>query len=302
MTYPFKIWRIVLGITISLVLIGEALFSETAAQGKENVYMRLLAVNPSKEGNQTVSIKEYLPQEVTPKDIVSTGGLNLEYDTERGLYYVYKENIELPAGKTLTFTVELKDIWYIPEDKLNTLKAQSESILNSMKNTQQYSAVKQVSDEVDTQIEKIITSQKESEGLSFKQQVATYRDNLTILNRIQENIERMRNFWVTAGKGESGSSQRAMLEGSKLKSDIPSKTATWMVIFIIMTFVLVLGAAFFFAWIRSTRSIEKTTSEATESSFSATESEESQKEETQSKEPEEKQQVKEETENKGTEP
>ncbi len=287
MRHTLKTWHIIYSIIISFLIIAEMLIPEAIAQERENVYMRLLAVNPSKEETQSVSIKEYLPQEVTPKDVVSTGGLNLEYDTERGLYYVYKSNIKLPAGKTMTFSVELKDIWYISEDKLNTLKAQAESILNSTENTEQYSTVKEIADEIATQIEKTITSQKEAEGLSFKQEVATYRDNMNTLSHIQENIERMRNFWVTAGKGESGHSQRAMLEESKLKSDIPSKTATWMVIFIIITFILVLGAAFFFAWIRSTRSIEQTTSEAAESSFSGPELED--KEQTQTKTPEEKQ-------------
>lgn len=287
----------IIGIVLILV-IGEVLLSEAAEPERENVYMRLLAVNPSKESTQTVSIKEYLPQEVTPKDIVSTGGLDLEYDTERGLYYVYKESIELPAGKTFTFSIELKDIWYIPEEKLNTFKTQSENILNSSKDTKQYSTVKGISDEINQQVEKIIASQKEAEALPFKQQVATYRDNLAILTHIQENIERMRNFWLAAGKGESGSSERAMLEESKLKSDIPSKTATWMVIFIIMTFILVLGAAFFFAWVRSTRSIEKTTSEAAESSFSEAESENGKETKAKSKSSEEKE---EETKEKGTE-
>ena len=288
MRHPFNILRTVSNITLGLILIGHVFLPKTTAQEeeRESVYMRLVAVNPSKEEIQTVSIKEYLPQEITTDDILSTSGLDLEYDTERGLYYVYKENIVLPAGKTLTFTVELKDIWFIPKDKLNSLKTQSESILESLINTEQYSAAKKVFEEIAAQIEEIMTSQEEAEGLPFKQQVATYRDNINIINGIQENIERMRNFWVTAGKGEGGRSGRAMLEESKLKSDVPSKTATWMVIFIIMTFVLVLGAAFFFAWIRSNRAVEKTTSEETEASFSAAEPETKQTQEAQQTEKE----------------
>ncbi len=264
-----KVCRIIFSVVIGLILAGEITLKDASAQeDRENIYMRILAVNPSKDEAKTVDIREYLPQEVTSKDIVTTSGLNVEYDTERGLYYVHKENIELPAGRTLTFTVELKDVWHIPAEKLDTFKSQTEYILDSMKDTPQYSAVKNVSSEIDEQIKKILTSQGESEGLSFKQQVASYRDNLIVLNQIQANIERMRNFMMAAGRGgENGSSQRAMLEDSKLKSDIPSKTATWMVIFIIITFVLVLGASFFFAWIRSSRSIEKSTEETTESSF-----------------------------------
>jgi len=265
-----KVWRIIFSVIICVILVGEITLKEASAQEqiRENIYMRILAVNPSKDEAKTVDIREYLPQEVTIEDIVNTGELTTDYDTERGLYYVHKENIEIPAGRTLTFTVELKDVWYIPTEKLDTSKSQTEYIIDVMKETPQYSKVKEIAGEIDKQINKIITSQQESEGLSFKQQVANYRDNIAVLNHIQANIERMRNFMITAGKGGAiGASGRTMLEGSKLKSDVPSKTATWMVIFIIITFVLVLGASFFFAWIRSSRSIEKSTEETTESSF-----------------------------------
>jgi hypothetical protein len=299
MVQLFKTLQTVIIIGISLALIGEAGLLEAQEREQGSVYMRVVAVNPSKDEAQTVNIKEYLPQEVTTKDVVSTGGLDLEYDTERGLYYVYKEDLEIPAGKTLIFTVELKDIWYIPEDELNTLKTQAENILNQMKDSKDYSTVKKISEEINEQVEEIIASQKESRTLPFKQQVASYRDNIDTLNRMRENIDRMRNFLLATGKGGEGSpAERAMLEASKLKSDVPSKTATWMVIFIIMTFILILGAAFFFAWIRSTRSIEKTTSEATESSFSEAESEpESEEEEEKiTEEPEEGKETEEEAE------
>lgn len=279
-TQSFKTLQTVIIIGISLTLIGEAGLLEAQEREQGSVYMRVLAVNPSKDEAQTVNIKEYLPQEVTPKDVVSTGGLDLEYDTERGLYYVYKESLELPAGKTSIFTIELKDIWYIPEEELNTLKTQAENILKHMKDSKDYSTVQKISEEIDEQLKEIISAQQESRSLPFKQQIATYRDNLDTLKSMRENIDRMRNFLLAEGKsGQSGSAERAMLEGSKLKSDVPSKTATWMVIFIIMTFILILGAAFFFAWIRSTRSIEKTTSEATESAFLEAESEPESKEE-----------------------
>ncbi|MDD5454524.1 MAG: hypothetical protein PHW62_03385 [Candidatus Ratteibacteria bacterium] len=291
-----KVWKAIFSILIGLTLAGGIALKDASAQeDRESIYMRILAVNPSKDEAKTVNIKEYLPQEVTIKDIINAGGLNVDYDTERGLYYVHKENIELSPGITLTFTVELKDIWYIPIEKLDTFKSQTKYILESMKDTPQYSTIEEIANEIDEQIKKIITSEGESKELSFKQQVANYRDNIAVLNHIQSNIERMRNFMIAAGKGgEIGISGKAMLENSKLKSDVPSKTATWMVIFMIIIFILVLGASFFFAWIRSSRSIQKGTEETVESSFPQTEPKTT--EETKSEEQEEKEQTEEKTE------
>ena len=39
-----------------------------------------------------------------------------------------------------------------------------------------------------------------------------------------------------------------MLDESPLKSDSPSKTTTWLVIFLIMIFLGLLGGQFFFTW------------------------------------------------------
>ena len=60
----------------------------------ENITFRYVVVNPSSVKTQEIEIKKYLPEEVKPGDIVDLGGLQLEYDTERSLYYVFRESIQ----------------------------------------------------------------------------------------------------------------------------------------------------------------------------------------------------------------
>jgi hypothetical protein len=45
-----------------------------------SIRFRIVAVNPSKTRSQPVQVKTYLPEEVKPKDIIDSGGLEWEYD------------------------------------------------------------------------------------------------------------------------------------------------------------------------------------------------------------------------------
>ena len=63
--------------------------------GAANVRFKIVAVNPSKVRTQRVPIRVYLPEEVKPGDVVDLGGLNIEFDAQKSLYYVYRNDIFL---------------------------------------------------------------------------------------------------------------------------------------------------------------------------------------------------------------
>ena len=90
------------------------------AQGEEEgeaLEMSVVIVNPSTTKTQTVPIKMYLPQEVTPDSILSLDNLNLEYDSTKFMYYVYKDDVILKPSETKTFIVEIKDVWKRPQGR-----------------------------------------------------------------------------------------------------------------------------------------------------------------------------------------
>ena len=51
------------------------------------------------------------------------------------------------------------------------------------------------------------------------------------------------------------------------RSDFPTKTATWIAIFIIVFFLLLLSLVIFFTWYRQSKATEKIISEAKKTAF-----------------------------------
>jgi len=81
---------------------------ETAS--KEPIEMSVVIMNPSKTKTQSVPIKMYLPTEVKPTDIVNPAGLDVEFDTDQSIYYLFKESVLLKPGETRTYNVEIRDV------------------------------------------------------------------------------------------------------------------------------------------------------------------------------------------------
>src|SRR3989338_8807278 len=97
------------------------------------VRMRIVIVNPSATKTQTKAIKNYLPKEVAQKDILDNGGLEVDYDADQALFYVYKNDVPLAPSETKTFEIVLKDVWVIPEDSLNDSRKRVETALEKLK-------------------------------------------------------------------------------------------------------------------------------------------------------------------------
>jgi len=227
-----------------------------------SVIFKVAAANPSVTKTQEVLVKVYLPREVEAEDILDQGGLELEYDSERSAYYLYKDEVELAPKQIISFAVEVEDVWMIPEDEVNELKERTGRIIGQLEKTDYYTRSKELADTIYERLDEIVISQKD-ETVTRNQHIGIYRANLNVTSEIKEDIERMEKLLAFTG----GPPVPEMLEESDLKLDAPSTTTTWMIIFIIIIFIGILGAAFFFTWHRQRRSTESFFAQARESAF-----------------------------------
>jgi len=217
------------------------------ASGKERdpITLSVVAVNPSAEKPQTVPIRIDLPQEVKPHDVLEQGELTLEYDDDRSLYYVYKDAVALAPKETRVFEVTLRDVWLVPDEQIDSLKQYTGTLLGKLKGSEYYESARQLGDSVLQRLEGIATTQND-ETLSRKSHIGAYRMNLQALERVKEDLARMEKLLTFTG----GPPVPEMLEESPLKADAPSTTTTWLVIFLVMVFLGLLGGQFFFTWHR----------------------------------------------------
>lgn len=237
------------GLLVVGVLAGpwsaHAALTPPAGPDREPVTLSVVAVNPSAEKTQVVPVKIELPQEVTPKDILETGELKLEYNEDHKSYYVYKEAVALAPKETRVFAVVVRDIWFIPQGQLDSLRGYTSLLLGRLEKSEYFATAKELADSVIKRLNEIQTTQND-ESLSRKSRIGAYRYHLQTIAEIKEDLARMEKLLTFVG----GPPVPEMLKESPLKSDAPSQTTTWLVIFLIIIFVGLLGGQFFMTWHR----------------------------------------------------
>ncbi|MDD4938734.1 MAG: hypothetical protein PHI60_01055 [Candidatus Omnitrophica bacterium] len=227
-----------------------------------SVVFRVMAANPSATKTQTVDVKYYLPQEVKPKDVIETGGLDLEYDSSKSIYYIYRSQVELAPSEIRVFDIEVEDVWLIPDSTLADYKKITDNIMARLQDTEYYSRAKSIADTIYPRLDEIAALQTD-DAVSREQHIGIYRQNGVTLTQIKEDIAKLEKILVTAG----GPPAPEMLAKTKIKADEPSKTMTWMVIFIIIIFTGLLAGVFFFTWHRQTREAKEELEAAKKDAF-----------------------------------
>lgn len=227
-----------------------------------SIIFRVVAVNPSKTKTQKIQVKSYLPQEIKARDVVDIGGLDLEYDPEKAIYYVYKADVELAPAEVRVFEVEVEDVWIIAKDKLDDVKTRVDSITARVENTDYYPKVKEIADTIYPRLEEIATSQVD-DTVSRTQHIGIYRQNTLVLDQVKEDIAKMEKILATAG----GPLAPEMLAKTRVKSESPSKTMTWIVIFTLIIFTGLMAGVLFFTWHRQARITKEALSAAKKSAF-----------------------------------
>jgi hypothetical protein len=208
-----------------------------------SVKFRIMVVNPSKTKVQRVQVKKYLPEEVKLKDIMDAGGLDLEYDSEKGIYYAYKSDVELQPGESRVFDVEVEDIWIIPDSTFADLRKQVESAASRLKNSEFGSRAEELAKTVPGVFEEMQKSQAD-EGVSREQHIGIYRQNMKTIKSIRDELVQMdRRVQQSAGPDTPQA-----LEKNRLKLNMPVKTTTWLIIIVIIVFLGLLASIFFFGW------------------------------------------------------
>ncbi len=237
-----------LSVALGLAVCGSV---RSVAADRDPMTMRVVAVNPSAEKSHTVPVRIDLPQEVKPADIIDHGELEVEFDTERSTYYVYKPDVTLAPKQTKVFEVIVRDVWFIPDTDLASLKSQTELTLSRLEKSPYHDSAKQLGESIMSRLDAIRAEQAD-ETIGRKQRIGGYRRNLQALAAIKDDLARMEKLLSFAG----GPPVPQMLQESPLKSDAPSTTTTWLVIFLIMLFMGLLAGQFFFTWQRRVKTAE----------------------------------------------
>lgn len=154
---------------------------------KGSIILNAIVVNPSKDKQQKAMLKAYLPEEVIPEDIVDIGDLEVSYDIDKGLYYIYKE-VSLEPGEVLKRQIELKDVWIVSEKELESIRERSEELSEGLEGTKYYDEGSSIQNVIEEYIKRIKTRQREEMDSLPEIHIAAYRENKKLLDKIREEM------------------------------------------------------------------------------------------------------------------
>lgn len=200
-----------------------------------NVVLKSLVVNPSKTKTQEAMLKAYLPKEAKPEDIIDLGDLKIDYDITKALYYVYKE-FELAPGESVIRQIEMRDIWVISREELDSLNARAKELTEQLRETAYIETAIGQQRDIREKIALILNKQEKAMDAIPQTHIATYRENVKTQEAIKDILAKL---------------DRMVIE-TKVAPVVGriSVKATWWVILAVIISLGIVSLAFFIIWHR----------------------------------------------------
>lgn len=265
-----------LSLVLSAVVVA---VSAEAADEEKTIKMRIVVTNPSPDDEKAIPIRVEIPPPLADKgDVLRVPSeLELKYDSETSTFYVEAREVEmvingekqkrkaikLKPKDVKTFVVELNDVWYIPDGEMKTLRDRAEMAMARLEGSEYESKGEGLTEEIHKRLNNIDKFQTD-DTISKEEYIVGYRYNKDRLKQIRGDIETLESYVDAAGARPTPDNPEEQLV------DPLSRTATWLVIFIILTFLGILSGAFYFVWHKRARS-DQSLAEAQGSAFDESE-------------------------------
>jgi hypothetical protein len=181
-----------------------------------SVILRILVVNPSKTETQVVPVTVYLPKEVSPKDILYFDDFKLEYDPEKGIYFVAGE-VELGPGQSMIKRVEMEDIWIFKEEQLSSFVNQAKEMASQLKETSHSEEAASLVLSIQQKVQDIIEKQKQPEA-NPGEHIRAYRERIPLIATIEQDLTGLERLKQETAQGEEEglpAEDKKMIEGHR---------------------------------------------------------------------------------------
>jgi len=252
-----------------------SLDKEKEELGPEDIVeLKVKISNPSQKRKQITPLKYFLPGkpgEVTPRYVLDSSGLDIAYDFNKECFYLYKDAVELGFSETKVFVVQIKDIWKIPEIELLTLRSHTNNLIMLLEGTEYVDQGRSLADKVYFNLDEIIEYQ--ALKVDVGEHIVYYRTNTSTLEDTRKLVAQLEKLVSQSGSSpgvtieeaervEGGGPEVKRARGYKgiiliaksiFKGKAPTPATTWKIIFTILVFVAVVGAAFFILWYRQAK-------------------------------------------------
>lgn len=180
------------------------------AFGAGGININLVAANASSTETKKVPVTYFLPKELTTEDVINTGGLELDYDIDKSAYYL-KGMVELAPKESKTIKIEVKDVWKVTPEEVDTLKKQIEDNLSTLKNSQYYESGKILRDNMLEKLDYIL-QQQASYAENVERRIEEYRAYVDDINAIRKNAFSADYFKTSSSAATEGKTVKFIIE------------------------------------------------------------------------------------------
>lgn len=254
--------------------------TETAVVDVERlgtVKFKIQVSNPSAE-KKILPLKYYFPAEVKPEYILDSGGLEVGYDYQGGIYYLYKDAVELAPEEKKEYIVEVKDIWAIPEDAIKILREHAERLVSSLAESEYKDTAAAMGNKIISGLDGILAVQKNPPA-GVERRIGEYRAALAKLEEAKKDTARLEKLVIQAGgspgltllgssEGRGADEKRYgksnLARGAKgleligksiFRGKAPNIATTWKIIYVIIGFLGVASLLFITLQFQQRRSV-----------------------------------------------
>ena len=226
-----------------------------------SLVVNVVAANPSSTKPQTTRVKVFLPKEVTPNDVIDLGGLDIEFDATKSIYYVFRDEIELAPKEIRVYKVEIEDIWFVSQTSIDIMKMRATKLAEALEGSEYEKDTNKIVDDIYNGLDEIVRVQNDI-GLSREQHIGAYRVNIKKMEEYKSSLTDVEKLMIKR-PDQIGAMTKAM---------------TWKIILLVIGFIGLLAAVFFFTWYRKAGLTKEAIEQAKQ--FSFPEEEEAEEEET----------------------
>ena len=174
------------------------------------IRLKVLAINASEQETQKVPVRYDLPPEIRREDILDSGTMSIEFDSQKNIYYVFK-NVTLAPKETVIFQVVIGDKWTIPPDEIDELKNKVTEKLKVLENTDQYQTAKMLAGTINGKLDDVVRSQNDV-GPDVERKIGLARANRQLLKELSDEALSLDYLSVRSKNMEEAGTVRYMVE------------------------------------------------------------------------------------------
>lgn len=166
-----------------------------------SLVIKTLITNPSTLISQDVPLKYYLPKELKKEDVIEVdAGVDIKYDTDKDQLYV-EGNFTLKPAETKTIKVRVDDIWTISEGEIESLKAQSDSLIKPLEKSAYFAQGITLKSDIDISLEK--AKGLISDGVTPEAKIKSYREAELEIISAKDKLEKLKDMVSLASSSGS---------------------------------------------------------------------------------------------------